>query len=100
VLYSAFEAGDVVVGAPMKFLQAMRTPAKVKDAASMLGADDMSDWFFGQAYRADFQRFGLSDVTLCICNEEITATGAAKDILDVRVLERERRIRGDPESDE
>lgn len=81
----------------MKFLQAVRTSAKVKDAARVLGADRMGCWFFGQAYRTDFQRFGLSKVTLWLVNDEVAATGTAEEILDVPVPKRERRNRGDSE---
>lgn len=95
MLYSAFEAVDVVLRAPMKLLQAVRASAKVKDAARVLGADSMGCKFFGQTYRADFQRVGLSKVTLWLLNEEVAAPGAAKEILDVPEPKRERWNRGD-----
>ena len=50
----AFEAVDIVRRASMKFLQTVRTSAKVKDAARVLVADSMRCWFFSQAYRTDF----------------------------------------------
>ncbi|MGH8643837.1 MAG: hypothetical protein ACREX4_05035 [Gammaproteobacteria bacterium] len=95
MLHSAFEAVDVVLRAPMKLLQALRTSAKVKDTARILGADSMGCWLFGQAYRAYFQRSGLPKVTLWLINEEVAATGTAKEILDVPEPKRESCNRGD-----
>jgi hypothetical protein len=100
MLYSAFEAIDIVRRAAMKFLQTVRTSAKVKDAARVLVADSMRCWFFSQAYRTDFQGFSLSEVTLWLLNEEVAATGTAEEIFDVPIPERERRNRADSESDQ
>ena len=86
--------------APMKFLQAVRTSAKVKDPARVLGADGMSDWFFSQTYRADLQGFGLTEVSLRPVKEERAATGTAEEIRYAPVTEGERRIRGDAESNQ
>lgn len=97
IFYSAFETINIMLGSSMKFLQTVRASAKVKDTSCILDPNSMGYWFFSQAYRADFQRFGLSKVALWFVNKEVTAAQTAKEILDIPVPKRDRLLRRNSE---
>jgi hypothetical protein len=73
----------------MKFLHALRTPAKVKDATRMFQGDGVGCRLLSQAYRTDYQGRILLQVAVWLTNEQISAASAAKEMLDTLMVKTE-----------
>ncbi|MGH8531211.1 MAG: hypothetical protein ACREV1_00425 [Gammaproteobacteria bacterium] len=84
----------------MKLLQALRASAKIKNVAAVICADGVSCRFLRQTYRTDLQRLGLLKIALWLANEQVSATRAAEEMVDVPETKKERRNRSNPQSNQ